>query len=115
VTNSPHVEPQDDPLLTDYDLERLTGRARSTWQKARLTGDGPPFIQIGRSIRYPSSLARAWLSAHPRLRSTSDPGHTSQSGGAKVETRGRAAFDVTRRGDGHQLRRADELEDEAKR
>lgn len=31
-----------DPLLTDFDLERLTGRARSSWQKDRLTGDSPP-------------------------------------------------------------------------
>ena len=31
-------------LLSDRDLEELTGRARSSWQKARLTGDGPRFI-----------------------------------------------------------------------
>ena len=35
------------PLMSDFDLERLTGRARSTWQKARLTGDGPPFMSFG--------------------------------------------------------------------
>jgi predicted DNA-binding transcriptional regulator AlpA len=78
--NPAHVEPQDDPLLTDYDLERLTKKARSTWQKKRLTGDGPPFVKIGRSVRYPSSLVKAWLLAHPRLQSTSDPRHTSASG-----------------------------------
>jgi predicted DNA-binding transcriptional regulator AlpA len=61
-----------EPLLTDSDLENLTGRARSTWQKARLKGDGPPFIRIGRLIRYRPSEVRAWLDAHTSLRSTSD-------------------------------------------
>jgi hypothetical protein len=35
-----------DPFLTDFDLERLTKRARSSWQKARLTGNGPPFVRL---------------------------------------------------------------------
>jgi hypothetical protein len=61
-----------EPLLTDFDLERLTGRARSSWQKARLMGTGPPFIRLGRLERYRPSEFNAWLSAHPSLRSTSD-------------------------------------------
>jgi predicted DNA-binding transcriptional regulator AlpA len=61
-----------DPLLTDFDLEKLTGRARSSWQKARLTGDGPPFIRLGRLVRYRQSDFNAWLTAHARLRSTSE-------------------------------------------
>lgn len=61
-----------DPFLTDFDLERLTKRARSSWQKARLTGNGPPFVRFGRLVRYRASDVEAWLAAHPRLRSTSD-------------------------------------------
>jgi predicted DNA-binding transcriptional regulator AlpA len=62
-----------DPLLTDHDLERLTGRSRSSWQKARLTGGGPPFIRLGRRlVRYRMSEFNAWLAACPSLRSTSD-------------------------------------------
>jgi hypothetical protein len=53
-------------------VDRITGRARSTWQKARLIGTGPPFIRLGRLVRYRSSEFNAWLSAHPSLRSTSD-------------------------------------------
>jgi predicted DNA-binding transcriptional regulator AlpA len=60
------------PLMSDFDLERLTGRARSTWQKARLTGDGPPFIRLGRLVRYRASDVEAWLAAHPSIRSTSE-------------------------------------------
>lgn len=60
-----------DPLLTDFDLEKLTGRARSSWQKARLTGNGPLFIKLGRLVRYRRRDVKAWLAAHSSLRSTS--------------------------------------------
>jgi predicted DNA-binding transcriptional regulator AlpA len=60
-----------DPLLDDRDLERLTGSKRSTWQKRRLSGDGPPFIRLGRLVRYRRSEVEAWLAAIPTLRSTS--------------------------------------------
>jgi predicted DNA-binding transcriptional regulator AlpA len=63
-----------DPLLDDRDLERLTGGKRSTWQKKRLTGDGPPFIRIGRLVRYRRSEVEAWLAAIPSLRSTTAAG-----------------------------------------
>jgi predicted DNA-binding transcriptional regulator AlpA len=66
-----------DPLLTDFDLERLTGRARSSWQKARLTGNSPKFIRLGRLVRYRLSDVEAWLAAHPTLRSTSDTGEAA--------------------------------------
>jgi predicted DNA-binding transcriptional regulator AlpA len=61
-----------EPLLDDRDLEKITGRARSTWQKSRLTGEGPPFIRLGRLVRYRASEFEAWLNAHPSIRSTSD-------------------------------------------
>lgn len=66
------VPPIADPLLTDFDLERLTGKARSTWQKARLTGSGPPFIRMGRLVRYRQSEFERWLDALPSVRSTSE-------------------------------------------
>jgi predicted DNA-binding transcriptional regulator AlpA len=61
-----------DPLLDDRDLEHITGRARSTWQKSRLTGEGPPFIRLGRLVRYRLSDVETWLAARPTLRSTSE-------------------------------------------
>ena len=66
-----------DPLLTDFDLERLTRRARSSWQKARLTGNSPKFIRLGRLVRYRLSDVEAWLAEHPTLRSTSDNGEAA--------------------------------------
>ena len=50
-------------LLTDHDLEHMTGRARSTWQKDRLTGRGPRFIRVGRLVRYRQSDVEHWLEA----------------------------------------------------
>jgi predicted DNA-binding transcriptional regulator AlpA len=63
-----------DALLSDFDLERLTGCKRSTWQKKRLLGgnETPPFIRIGRLVRYRQSEFEAWLAAIPSRRSTSE-------------------------------------------
>ena len=43
----------------------------STLQKMRVRGDGPPFLKIGRSVRYRVSDLQAWA-ASKRVRSTSD-------------------------------------------
>jgi hypothetical protein len=76
-----------DPLWTDDDLERLFQRARSSWQKDRLTGNGPPFVRLGRLVRYRPSDVEAWLAALPSLRSTSEmpePPITPKSSGSIV-------------------------------
>jgi hypothetical protein len=52
-------------------LERLTGISKSTWNKRRLTGDTPPFIKVGKSVRYHVPTVRAWLAERAR-RSTSE-------------------------------------------
>jgi predicted DNA-binding transcriptional regulator AlpA len=61
-----------DLLLTDRDVEKITGRARSTLQKDRVVGTGIPFIRVGRLVRYRQSDVTAYLAALPSLRSTSD-------------------------------------------
>jgi hypothetical protein len=60
-----------DPLLSDRDVERITGRARSTLQKDRVGGTGIPFVRIGRLVRYRQSDVSEFLDALPRCRSTS--------------------------------------------
>jgi predicted DNA-binding transcriptional regulator AlpA len=47
------------------------GYAESTLEKKRLTGDGPPFIKLGRAIVYDTRDLDAWLAAR-RATSTSD-------------------------------------------
>jgi hypothetical protein len=61
-----------DPLLSDRDVARITGRARSTLQKDRVTGDGIPFVRVGRLVRYRQSDVTEFLAALPALRSTSE-------------------------------------------
>jgi hypothetical protein len=51
-------------LLSDRDLERITGRARSTLQKDRIAGAGNPFVKLGKLIRYRPADVAAYLDAH---------------------------------------------------
>lgn len=52
-------------------LAEITGISASTWNKRRLTGDTPPFVRVGKSVRYHVETAKNWLAARER-RSTSD-------------------------------------------
>jgi predicted DNA-binding transcriptional regulator AlpA len=54
------------PAAADY-----VGYSESTLEKKRLTGEGPPFIRLGRAIVYDTRDLDAWLDAR-RARSTSD-------------------------------------------
>jgi predicted DNA-binding transcriptional regulator AlpA len=51
---------------------RTTGISESTLAKMRMRGDGPPFVKVGRSVRYELRSGLAWMAARTR-RSTSDP------------------------------------------
>jgi len=62
-----------DPLLSDHDVQKITGRARSTLQKDRVGGGGIPFVRIGRLVRYRAADVSAYLAALPAHRSTSEP------------------------------------------
>jgi hypothetical protein len=59
-------------LLSDRDVERVTGRARSTLQKDRVAGIGIPFVRIGRLVRYRPADVAAYLEALPTCSSTSE-------------------------------------------
>ena len=61
-----------DPLLSDRDVEKITGRARSTLQKDRVAGIGIPFVRFGRLVRYRQSDVNAFLDGLPSCRSTSE-------------------------------------------
>ena len=53
------------------ELAEITGVSASTWNKRRLTGDTPPFVKVGASVRYHVPTAKAWIDERTR-RSTSD-------------------------------------------
>jgi hypothetical protein len=47
-------------------------RVSESWlAKARMRGDGPPFVKVGRSVRYPEGSLLQWMKAHMHL-STSE-------------------------------------------
>ncbi|WP_072384073.1 AlpA family transcriptional regulator [Novosphingobium sp. NDB2Meth1] len=58
-------------LLTEAEQAKLWGIAPKTLANQRCRGDGPPFIKIGRLVRYDPAQTNAWLSARVRL-STSE-------------------------------------------
>jgi excisionase family DNA binding protein len=58
-------------LLTPKEAAELLKVSLSWLAKARMRGDGPPFIRIGRSIRYSELALLQWMKSHQHL-STSE-------------------------------------------
>jgi hypothetical protein len=61
-----------DPLLTEGDVEEITGRRCSTLQKDRVAGKGIPFVRLGRLVRYRTSDVDHFIASLPTRRSTSE-------------------------------------------
>lgn len=62
-----------DPLLDEGQASRYLRMSRRTLQGWRLKGGGPPFVRLGRNIRYRRSDLATFIRERLRL-STSDPG-----------------------------------------
>jgi predicted DNA-binding transcriptional regulator AlpA len=58
-------------LLTARDAANVLRLSESWLAKSRMRGDGPPFVKIGRSVRYAEGSLRDWLQTQMR-RSTSE-------------------------------------------
>jgi predicted DNA-binding transcriptional regulator AlpA len=58
-------------LLTAKDAARFLKVSLSWLAKARMRGDGPPYIRIGRSIRYAEAALIQWMKCQQRM-STSE-------------------------------------------
>ena len=65
----PNLPPKE--YVTTRELAEITGVSASTWNKRRLTGDSPPFLKVGASVRYHLPTAKDWMGSRQR-RSTSD-------------------------------------------
>lgn len=62
------------PILTTEQAEKFTGLSRRTLEKRRITtSNDPPFLKIGRAVRYERDVLARWLESKRRA-STSDPG-----------------------------------------
>ena len=58
-------------LLTAKEAGARLKVSLSWLAKARMRGDGPPYIRIGRSIRYAEAALMQWMKSRQRL-STSE-------------------------------------------
>lgn len=59
-------------LLTPKEAARFLRVSKSFLAKARMTGDGPPFIKIGRSVRYSEATLHQWMKSRQRLSTTEE-------------------------------------------
>jgi predicted DNA-binding transcriptional regulator AlpA len=55
------------PLLTPKEAGARLKVSLSWLAKARMRGDGPPYICIGRSIRYSETTVVQWMKSRQRL------------------------------------------------
>ena len=58
-------------LITPEEESQLLRVSLSWLAKARMRGDGPPYVMVGRSIRYTPAGNRQWIRSRQRF-STSD-------------------------------------------
>ena len=64
--------PSQPPSLLDNDqAAQFLGLGRRTLENWRVSGDGPPFLRVGRSVRYSPADLEAWLKER-RFRSTAE-------------------------------------------
>ena len=71
MRNTPPNSLQLSPLLTPKEAAVRLKVSLSWLAKARMRGDGPPYICIGRSIRYSEAALIQWMKSRQRL-STSE-------------------------------------------
>jgi hypothetical protein len=71
-------------LLTPKEAAMFLRVSLSWLAKARMSGDGPPYIQIGRSIRYSEDALIQWMKGRQRL-STSERCHEPRRLPARTE------------------------------
>jgi predicted DNA-binding transcriptional regulator AlpA len=54
-------------LRTAREAAEFLQLSESWLAKARIRGDGPPYVKIGRSIRYSEGALLQWMRLHQRL------------------------------------------------
>jgi predicted DNA-binding transcriptional regulator AlpA len=56
-----HMGAHQEGLMTEKELAAFLGLSLSSVKRLRASGDGPPFVRIGRAIRYDPEAVREWL------------------------------------------------------
>jgi predicted DNA-binding transcriptional regulator AlpA len=55
-----------EPLMKANETAEFLRVSESWLAKARMRGEGPPFVQIGRSVRYSKAAVNRWLKSQER-------------------------------------------------
>lgn len=71
ATASRAMTAADIEMLTPKEAAELLKVSGSFLAKARMSGDGPPFIKIGRAVRYSDAALKDWIKKQQR-QSTSE-------------------------------------------
>lgn len=58
--------------LSTYEAARVTGLSPAWFERSRWAGGGPPFVKVGRAVRYPLDELHAWMRARLRTSTTDD-------------------------------------------
>jgi predicted DNA-binding transcriptional regulator AlpA len=61
----------DELLLNTEQVSKMLGVAKTTLEHMRLKGNGPSYVHVGRSVRYPLSGVYEWMAEQKRFKSTS--------------------------------------------
>jgi predicted DNA-binding transcriptional regulator AlpA len=75
-TSARHEKAFLEDLLTVDQVSKIIGSTVSTLEKDRWEGGGPPYVKMGRLVRYRPADVRAWIAERVRS-STSDPGEAA--------------------------------------
>ncbi|RWE53396.1 MAG: DNA-binding protein [Mesorhizobium sp.] len=60
-------------MLRTEHVAKITGLSASTLTKLRLTGGGPRYIKLGRTVVYDPDDIEAWLRANRRISTSAAP------------------------------------------
>ena len=58
-------------LLDQKEVAKILKKSLAWMERARWSGTGPPFLKIGRHVRYPKDTLMEWIAGHPLQTSTS--------------------------------------------
>jgi hypothetical protein len=67
-----NIELNDESLWSDLEAAAFLKLAPGTLRKARMSGNGPPYIKVGALVRYLPSAVQEWCVRHTRV-STAAP------------------------------------------
>lgn len=55
------ASPNPHSLATPDEVSRFLGKSKSWLAKMRMSGDGPPYVKVGRSVLYELGELNAWV------------------------------------------------------